>query len=214
MSTWMITATGREHYLSGPMVGTDEVEIYEVAHALAQINRFTGHALRPYSVAEHSLLCADLAALAGERPLVQLLCLMHDAHECATGDVSSPAKIAIGLAWSRFEALQADIFRRRLGLHTAFAAYRDRVHRYDLQALATERAQVTAWQAGRNSPWSILDDAQPPVRPVDAIDLRSIERQTMDWQAWRRRFLERYRELTTHVYASQQSLETAEHDPA
>jgi len=50
--TWMITNTGRDHYLSGIAQHLNAAPtIEEIAHSLAQINRFTGHCRRPYSVA-------------------------------------------------------------------------------------------------------------------------------------------------------------------
>ena len=49
---WILTATGRDFHLSGlPTVMPDAApRIEDIAHALAQINRYTGHAARPYSV--------------------------------------------------------------------------------------------------------------------------------------------------------------------
>ncbi len=46
--TWMLTATGRRFDLAEPNVG--EVAPMDIAWGLAQINRFTGHALRPFIV--------------------------------------------------------------------------------------------------------------------------------------------------------------------
>jgi len=58
---------------------------------LSQINRWSGHTNRPYSVAEHSLfvaalLPADLVAAA----------LLHDAGEAITGDIARPWLELIG----------------------------------------------------------------------------------------------------------------------
>jgi hypothetical protein len=143
MSTWMVTITGREHHLSGDEVQQQMIDIYDIAWSLSQINRFTGHAMRPYSVAEHSLFVAELAERDGKTPLVQLACLLHDAHEAFTNDLSSPAKNAIGVAWGKFEALQADRVRRLLGVNDAFRQHGALIQYFDLQALATERLQLT-----------------------------------------------------------------------
>ena len=64
---WILTATGRDFPLSGlPTVMPDAApRIEDIAHALAQINRYTGHAARPYSVAEHSLLVCEIVRAKG-----------------------------------------------------------------------------------------------------------------------------------------------------
>ena len=65
----------------------------DVAHALAHINRFTGHLKGPYSVGQHSLLVVELLAERGHRDAGLLLQgLVHDAAEAYVGDVSAPLK--------------------------------------------------------------------------------------------------------------------------
>lgn len=68
----------------------DDVRLPDIAHALACINRYTGHTKVPYSVAQHSVmvsrLCGDEHALWG---------LMHDASEAYLGDVARPLKVML-----------------------------------------------------------------------------------------------------------------------
>src|SRR5450830_1185458 len=154
--TWMITARGAEHHLAGVGMAVNRFEIQTIAHALAQINRFTGHAVRPYSVAEHSLLCCALAAREGLSPSVQLACLMHDAHEAFTGDVASPVKWSLQGAWEGFEHVHAVQVRRWYGLQSTFAAHRATIRHFDLVALATERRDLTLWDSDEHEPWAIL----------------------------------------------------------
>jgi hypothetical protein len=203
MSHWMITHSGREHYLSGHEILSNQVDIRDVAQSLAQTNRFTGHCHRPYSVAEHSLLVASLAQREGKSALIQYACLMHDGHEAATGDMSSPGKHAIGLAWATFEHRQADVFRRQFGLVTAFQAYRDLVNRYDLIALATERRDLTSYDPKRNRPWPILDTPGAEVQPIATLNLNNLTASNRSWREWRDLFLSQFFSLSRQVHAAE-----------
>ncbi len=207
--TWMLTPTGAEYHLSGAEAMTDAgrpVHIEDVAHQLALINRFHGATSRPYSVAEHSLLCCDIAARLGRSVHVQMAALWHDAHECVTQDVSSPAKRAVNAvacagggisAWTLFEATHAKRFRRALGLETVFVTARAALHHIDLTALATERRDLTAYDPTLNQPWAVLHDDDPAERiePITWVRLDSPERAAMTWQDWRQAFLDRFHTL-------------------
>jgi uncharacterized protein len=203
MSHFMITHSGREHYLSGHEVRSNQIDIRDVAQSLAQINRFTGHCHRPYCVAEHSMLVADLAKRDGKSALIQYACLMHDGHESTSGDVSSPAKHAIGLGWATFEHRQADVFRRQFGLLTAFQAYRDLINHYDLVALATERRDLTSYDAKRNQPWPILDTPGKEVPPMSVVNLNNLTAVNRGWREWRDLFLAQFFSLSRQVHAAE-----------
>lgn len=206
----MLTHTGKDHYLSGYAAAMNEIDLYDIAHALAQINRFTGHAKRPYSVAEHSLLCADLAAHEGKSALVQLLCLVHDAHEAYTGDQASPAKNAIGLSWASFEHQHADRVRRFLNVTTGFAVHRQLVNHYDVVALATERRDLMNFDQARNREW-FIDLAGSQVPPASWVNLNSLERIRSTWSHWRDEFLTRYFDLQRTVQAQAKAALTPLH---
>ena len=64
--------------------------IEDIAHALSQQCRFSGHTARFYSVAEHSVYCA--AMVSGKHKLAALL---HDASEAYLVDLPSPIKMAM-----------------------------------------------------------------------------------------------------------------------
>lgn len=65
-------------------------EIGDIAHNLAQMNRYTGAANFPYNVAEHSVLVSLLMQHeVGGDPFEGLL---HDASEAYLADISSPMK--------------------------------------------------------------------------------------------------------------------------
>lgn len=64
-----------------------------IAHRLARINRWGGATLVPYSVAQHSLLVAQIVRRRHppRRDLV-LHALLHDAHEYLVGDIIAPVE--------------------------------------------------------------------------------------------------------------------------
>ena len=61
--------------------------IATIGHSLSHLCRFTGHTIRHYSVAEHSVLVSRLVP-----DELAFGALMHDAAEAYLGDVSSPLK--------------------------------------------------------------------------------------------------------------------------
>ena len=196
-SHWLVTADGIDQPISGPqllLAGVPSIE--KVAHSLAQINRFTGHAIRPESVAEHSVFVSDIVEGMGLPPIAQLAGLMHDAHECLCGDVASPVKWELGTAWIAFENPLALLMRKHYGLRAAYTGYRDAIKRADLIALATERRDLTWFDPATNAPWAILDTPGAEVLPLEAVDLNSLVRKAMGWEHHKAAFLERYRVLT------------------
>lgn len=195
MSRWILTAAGQEYHLSGAYMHVGTFDIQTVAHSLAQINRFTGHASRPYSVAEHSLLCADIAERMELPPVVQYAALMHDGHESAVGDVSSPAKLALGDCWNEFESGHARAFRRQFGLIPVFTGARAQLRKIDLIALATERRDLMPWHPHVNNPWPMLDTPGEVIAPAEWVDLRQARRANKSWDEWRAEFVERYTQL-------------------
>lgn len=155
--TWLLTHTGREHSLTALPHPDNAPSIAEIAWSLAHINRYTGHARRAYSVAEHSLLVADIAIAMGASKLTELVCLWHDAHECIVGDVASPVKQMLGSAWAVFEDFHQAGLLEAYELLEPMRANGDFVKRCDLIALATERRDLTAFDAATNRPWPVID---------------------------------------------------------
>lgn len=93
----ILTYTGATIYPLDPR--EDEVNIYDIAHALANICRYTGHVSSFYSVAQHSVLvseaCEDRVARPHEQEETKQMALeglMHDASEAYLGDVARPIK--------------------------------------------------------------------------------------------------------------------------
>lgn len=72
----------------------DDIDIVDIAHALSNQCRYTGHTHSFYSVAEHSLLCAAYVRQQGGTALQQLTALLHDASEAYLSDIARPIKKA------------------------------------------------------------------------------------------------------------------------
>jgi 5'-deoxynucleotidase YfbR-like HD superfamily hydrolase len=67
-----------------------DVRLPDIAHALSLINRYTGHTIAPYSVAQHSVMVSQLCA-----PEDAAWGLLHDASEAYLGDVARPLKVLL-----------------------------------------------------------------------------------------------------------------------
>jgi len=87
---WIETFTGRQFYPLDPR--PEDVDIEDIAHALSLICRFNGHTKYHYSVAQHSVYCAQLALSRGYTSLVALYALLHDAAEAYCCDIPRPLK--------------------------------------------------------------------------------------------------------------------------
>ena len=184
---WILTADGRELSVAYP--SPDSLTIHALAHSLAQQVRFNGHARRPYSVAEHSLLVAEIAERTLRIDVHGLMAaLLHDGHEAITGDMHTPGKREIGQPWYVWERRHEHYVRTAFALHGPATTYKAAIHRADLLALATERAQL---MPAHPRAWECLDGVQP----VDWIDLMDPGRVSMTWRDWRHTFLDRYHEL-------------------
>jgi 5'-deoxynucleotidase YfbR-like HD superfamily hydrolase len=84
-AAWIQTYTGRAFPIFDPQ--EDDIDIRDIAHALSQICRFTGHTREFYSVAQHSVLVSKHVP-----PELALQALLHDAPEAYIGDMNRPLK--------------------------------------------------------------------------------------------------------------------------
>jgi len=186
--TWMLTCTGAKVDLR--LMMPDSLSVLDIAHALANINRFTGHCSRPYSVAEHSLLVADIMEreLHIHDPAALLAGLMHDAHEAYTGDLSTPLKQLLGSSWAAEEARIQNAVLARFSLVAAYHRHAADIKRADLIALATERRDLMP--AGGPA-WPVLEG----VAPASHLWQRLNAPTAMRWADWREAFVERFAEL-------------------
>lgn len=154
-----------------------DFDIEEIATALSNLCRYTGHVNRFYSVAEHSVLVSrivpDKLALAG---------LLHDASEAYLGDVSSPLKKLL----PEYRAIEERVHN---AIATKFGLGDDlshpSVHEADKRMYWQERQSV-ADNGIRDKLWH-----------QDLRATRKVEAMGMSPMMARRMFIKRYRELTS-----------------
>lgn len=88
---WITTFSGRKFWPLAPRA--EDVAIEDIAHALSMKCRFTGHTRHLYSVAQHSVLVAQvLHEFYKASPWQILAGLLHDATEAYLPDVARPIK--------------------------------------------------------------------------------------------------------------------------
>lgn len=130
---WIQTFTGKRFWPLKPVA--DDVCIEDIAHALANKCRFTGHCSKFYSVAQHSVLVSMLVP----RELA-IYGLLHDAAEAYLPDVASPIKPRLkGFAELEAGVLDAILVKFKLSLDSVDSEdIWNEVKKADLKALATE----------------------------------------------------------------------------
>jgi 5'-deoxynucleotidase YfbR-like HD superfamily hydrolase len=97
-----------------------DIEIADIAHGLAFVARWNGQTKGDfaYSVAEHSILVADIhARLLPTAPAKwRLAALLHDAPEYVIGDMISPVKAAVGPGYGALDDRLSAAIHLRFGL--------------------------------------------------------------------------------------------------
>ena len=154
MGPWIQTYNGRQVYPLAPEPA--QIDIHDIAHALANLCRFTGHSRRFYSVAQHSVLvareCPDEYAAWG---------LMHDAAEAYINDIARPLKQNTWLVDgadtpARIEAVEQRILEAisvRFVLPWPVGEECERaIKEIDTRLLLTEKRDL---MAAEPAPWSV-----------------------------------------------------------
>lgn len=139
---WMQTYTGRQ-YFYGETDQINEITLLDISKSLSRQFRFLGHTSSPLSVAEHSVVVAEIVREEGGNERQQLYGLLHDAHEAYLGDIIRPLKMfwieEYKVSIRGLEAqVQADIYRG-LGIPEPEPVELHLVEKADTIALAAER---------------------------------------------------------------------------
>ena len=86
----IITYLGTRFWPFDPVV--QRIELIDIAHALANLCRFTGHTRLFYSVAEHSVRVYELVKEWTNDDNARRWALFHDAPEAYINDIAAPLK--------------------------------------------------------------------------------------------------------------------------
>lgn len=131
---WIQTYSGEPFWPFDPRV--DEIRLEDIAHALSNQCRFSGHTRQFYSVAQHSVL----VSLEVRRDLARQA-LMHDASEAYLVDLPKPLKNHGVLGWEyrRCEERLMKVIAERFNLGWPLDP---EVKRADLALLAAERWEL------------------------------------------------------------------------
>jgi len=114
----------------------EDYHIGEIANSLSKLCRFTGQIPYLYTVAQHSVLCAEVALYQDNLSLDSVRwALLHDAAESFLGDVSSPLKSLLP-EYRQLEAKHLRAMASRFGMSEGIP---HAVKNIDRRMLVTER---------------------------------------------------------------------------
>jgi len=130
LSTTITTFIGRE--VDPLNLTAADIDIRDIAHALALLCRFNGHCARFYSVAQHSVW---VSRQCGDEALIGLL---HDAAEAYLGDIPTPVKHRLP-AFKTAEEKAEQAIAARFGLQELGSL---RVKAADAEALGLEKRHL------------------------------------------------------------------------
>lgn len=166
------TVSGKRIDLLNPDLSMIDIE--DIAHHLALINRYSGATPLPYSVAQHSVYVAQSSKNLGG--------LLHDAHEAYIGDVTTPVKDAMEYlvasgsdAYADLDFLWTEAIERKFRLSDDPSILKD-IHAADLGI--------------RQDEMRCLKGVPAPVFFIKRI-------QPWGWRKAERKFLEMYAKLRT-----------------
>jgi hypothetical protein len=141
--SWIQTVSGRQFWPLAPKPG--DVDIGDIAHALAMKCRYSGHTQKFYSVAEHCVHVSNALLRDGWNPTTALWGLLHDAPEYVLPDVARPVKPSM----PGFDAIEEGVndviiehFAKLIPSWNFSIIRCDIVKQYDTRILVDEKAAM------------------------------------------------------------------------
>ena len=169
----MQTYKGGKFYPLDPR--PEEVDIEDIAHALSQMNRYGGHTVFPYTVAQHCVILSNVI-----EKEYSFLALMHDASEAYLCDIPRPIKYDL-TNYNEIEERLMKVIAQKFNFPWPMSEV---VKIGDNRMITTERQQVMA--------------PGPKFNMVTAEDYPAYDVQINRWspEGAKWMFLERFKELT------------------
>lgn len=182
MSPWIQTYSGDKHSLLDPRA--EDIHLVDIAHALSLCNRFGGHTLAPYSVAQHSIYTVQmLEIMAPKNYLLHLHGLLHDASEAYLGDIVRPLKHTMK-EYLELEQKTQWVILRALGVPDISTKDELEVKIADNRVLLAERSAFLSVSAHA---WDIRGIPAP-------LDIKA-----MKWKKTEQKFLSKFNRLKALV---------------
>ena len=155
-SLYVSTYLGNRFYPFEPRI--EQIAIEDIAHGLAFQCRFNGQTRVFYSVAQHSLLVAELLPAS-----MKLAGLLHDAAEAYLGDMVKPLKWFLP-DYCAFEAKVTLLLERHFGLTNVDHPL---IKTADLRLLATEKRDLMPHST---EPWRAVEGVAPLADPLCPLE--------------------------------------------
>lgn len=172
---WAQTYTGKAFWPLDPR--SDEVDLTDIAHSLAQQPRFNGHSLKFYSVAQHSVLVSKIV-----HPSQALAALFHDASEAYTGDIISPLKKFLPAEFKQIEIKIENAIFKKFNINPETVDHKD-IKKADKIVLVTEMRDVMEKPPQKWDEDGLFEPLSEKIIPLSPEEAEQL-------------FLERYKELT------------------
>lgn len=168
MSDWIATYTGKKFYPLEPRI--EDVDIRDIAHALANVCRFSGHVERFYSVAQHSVLAAQYAP-----DHLRLAALLHDASEAYICDLSRPVKHdPLMQPYRDAEKRLMSVIERRFNIDCDSPV----IHEIDNRLLFTEKRDLMPTSPEWGARWGEIQPYPDVIQPWSPDEARRMFLQT------------------------------------
>ena len=139
--SWIRTYRGYEFNYEN--IENNNIDIHDIAHGLSNMCRFAGHTKYFYSVAQHSVACADKAYDISQDRNFALCALLHDGSEAYLMDIPRPLKPLLK-NYTEIETKIQNLINKKLSVDTIYDAYKDRIKEIDNKMLLTEAEQLIA----------------------------------------------------------------------
>lgn len=146
----MLTFSGKTLDPENPQ--PSQIEILDIAVGLSRVPRFVGHTHHFYSVAEHSILVAELAKRDQMNSRIKLLALLHDAAEFAISDIPTPVKVFLKPAIVTVEDRLLEAIHRKFSIEAPTQEEKIYLKSLDVRAFEIENEYL------RNTAWTALLD--------------------------------------------------------